>query len=311
MQSFIRPKRLLQGGTIGVVAPSGIVEQGDLHRGVLYLEKLGFKVVLGQHLESAHRYFAGSDSDRAADFLGMMQNPTVDAVLCARGGSGAARIIPYLDQAKSIPPKAVVGMSDITTLLLYLSEKHHLITFHGPMVAPQFGKESHLFGERAITTQAAEQLFLILSGEQVTMSASEMTVLNSGAADGILTGGCLSLICTTIGTVYEIDTNDRILFIEDVNEAPYRIDRMLYYLKTLNKFNHIRGLIVGQMPGCQPNVLPEMIFEMMQGFDFPILFGFPSGHGEPIFTLPFGASVRLDTTDAPSLAMLTPAVSVE
>ncbi len=305
-QSFIRPKRLPPGGTIGVIAPAGRVAADDLHRGVICLEQSGFKVILGRNLEKSHRYFSGVDRDRATDFLEMMQNKEVDAVFCARGGSGSARIIPYLDRIDFLPPKIVVGASDITTLLLYLAKRHGLVTFHGPMVATQFGKETPL----SITEQKA-YLFKVLSGEKVEMHAAGMMALKPGRADGLLTGGCITMICTTIGTPYEINTEDRILFIEDIGEAPYRIDRMLCYLKTLNKFNHIRGLVVGQMPGCQPEVLPEIILEVLHDFDFPILFGFPSGHGEALFTLPFGTDVRLDATETTALTMLAPAVSVE
>jgi len=302
--SLIKPKRLLPGGTIGVIAPAGKVNQEDLHRGVAYLEKRGYRVILGRHLSKTHRYFAGEDHHRAEDFLGMMQNKEIDAVICARGGSGSARIIPYIDAVASFPPKIFVGCSDITTLLLYLSSGHGFVTFHGPMVAPQIGEGApNLKG-----AEAADYLFQVLSGESLTMNVPEMTTLKPGTADGILTGGCLSLICTTIGTPYEIDTHDRILFIEDIAEAPYRIDRMLSFLKMLNKFKDIRGLILGQMPGCQAGQLPALIMEIFSEFDIPILFGFPSGHGDALFTLPIGTPVRINA-DANTVTMLSPAVS--
>jgi muramoyltetrapeptide carboxypeptidase len=304
--SFIKPKPLRPGGTIGVVAPCGKVELDNLARGIALLAQRGFKILSGRHLAKGHRYFAGSDRDRADDFLEMMRNDAVDAIICARGGSGAARILPYLNQAGPLPAKIVVGLSDITTLLLYLSEKHHLVTFHGPMVATQFGK----MPASPVAKQAEDNLFRILSGEAVSFFSPKITVLQPGRADGLLTGGCLTLICTTIGTSYEIDTNDRILFIEDINEAPYRIDRMLYYLKTVKKLDKIKGLIIGEMPDCHPHLLPEIILEFFADADFPILFGFPSGHGEAIFTLPFGTPVHLDaTTDVPTLTMLDSAVS--
>jgi muramoyltetrapeptide carboxypeptidase len=294
---MIKPKRLLQGGTIGIVAPAGKVDRSYLNQGVAGIEQAGFRVVLGRHIEKSHRYFAGTDMDRANDFLDMMQNKEIDAVFCARGGSGAARIIPYID-GTPIPPKILVGCSDITTLLLYLHEKDHLITFHGPMVAtPSWAVPFAPFF-----------LFKVLSGEQIQMHTPEIRVLKPGVADGILTGGCLTLICTTMGTPYEINTEGRILFIEDTGEAPYRIDRMLYYLKTLNKFKNIRGLVIGQMPDCQKESLPEMIEDLLSDTDIPVLFNFPSGHGDAIYTLPIGSPVRIDTQSA-SLTMLSPAVS--
>ena len=297
-QSLIKPKRLPMGGTIGVIAPAGKVDLNDLNRGVASLEQAGFKVVLGSHTKKSHRYFAGLDHERADDFLEMMQNETVDAVFCARGGSGSAQIIPYIREVKSLTPKILVGCSDISTLLLYLSQKHRFVTFHGPMVATQFG----------MSASPLENLLKVLSGEQVKMHAPDMMALRPGNADGILTGGCLTLLCTTIGTGYEIETKDKLLLIEDIGEAPYKIERMLNYLKTLKKFDAIRGLIVGQMPGCDPHLLPEIILETLSDFDFPILFDFPSGHGDSLFTLPLGTPIKIDT-HTKTITLLSPAVS--
>jgi muramoyltetrapeptide carboxypeptidase len=310
-QSPIKPKRLPPGGTIGVIAPAGKVDLNDLNLGVVSLEQAGFKVILGNHITKTERYFAGADRERADDLFKMMQNESVDAVFCARGGSGSARIIPYIDEiklhplAEVIPPKIFVGCSDITTLLLYLSKKHGFVTFHGPMVATQLGLTVDV-----VPPSPLEYLLKVLLGECIEMRAPNLTALKSGRADGILTGGCLTLLCTTIGTDYEMDTKDKLLFVEDIAEAPYRIDRMLNYLKTLKKFDHIRGLIVGQMPDCSPDLLPEMILETLADFDFPILFSFPSGHGDALFTLPFGTPVRMDA-DEKAVTLLSPAVSFE
>lgn len=297
----IKPKRLLPGGTVGIVSPAGRVDPADLHRGAARLEQLGFKVILGKHLEKNYRYFAGKDSNRGEDLLAMFENREVDAILCARGGSGTARTLFYLHPERVQKfPKIVVGCSDITTLLLYLSESFNWTTFHGPMVAAQFGKSP---------SRALEENFLaVLGGEQVEMRFSGVQSLRRGDAEGIITGGCLTLICTTIGTPYEIDTEGKIFFIEDVDEAPYRIDRMLTYLKTVKKFEKVRGVVFGQMPRCQPEVLPELILEILSGYDFPVLFGFPSGHGDATATLPFGVRVHLDGS-ACSLKMLESAVN--
>jgi len=285
--SFIKPKRLVPGGVIGVVAPAGRVDPVSLHAGVARLSALGFQVCLGKYLEAAHRYFAGSDPQRAEDVARMFQSREVDAVVCARGGSGTARILPYLDpDIFSGDPKICVGASDITTLLLFLSSRGW-VTFHGPMVATQFGTQS---------TPRMEEMFLrILSGERLKMQFPGVLALRAGRVEGPLTGGCLSLLCTTIGTAYEIRTDGCILFLEDTGEAPYRIDRMLSYLKGVGKFNHVLGVVFGQMPHCDPEALPEIIMDVLSGFQFPILFGFPSGHGDGTATLPLGTVCRLDT----------------
>ena len=244
-------------------------------------------MILGKHLAKRHRYFAGDDFERAEDLQEMFNNKEVDAILCARGGSGTARILPYLKPALlARSQKVLVGCSDITTLLLYLMRSFGWVTFHGPMVATQFGKDPSPLLE--------ENFIRILSGERLQMKFPGVRELRPGRAEGVLTGGCLTLICASIGTPYEIETGDRVLFLEDIDEAPYRIDRMLFYLKSLGKFNRVKGVIFGQMPRCQPDLLPEIVLDILGEFDFPILFGFPSGHGDATATLPFGILVRLD-----------------
>ncbi|MFY9268247.1 MAG: LD-carboxypeptidase [Candidatus Manganitrophaceae bacterium] len=298
--SLIKPRRLSPGGTIGVVAPAGPVDPTDLHRGVEQLERIGFKVILGRHIEKRDRFFAGRDAERAEDLQGMFENSEIDAVVCARGGSGSARLLRHLDPTRlAHHPKIFVGCSDITTLLLYFSRSLGWVTFHGPMVAPQFGKDPSRLRE--------ENFLRVLGGETVGMTFPAVRTLRPGTGEGVLTGGCLTLICTTIGTPYEIETDGKVLFIEETDEAPYRIDRMLSYLKSLGKFDRLRGVVVGQMPRCQPESVPEIILEIFDKSSGPILFNFPSGHGESIATLPFGTPVRIDGTIA-SLRMEEPAV---
>ncbi len=288
MNRFIKPKRLVEGGQVAVVAPAGRVDHDLIQSGVARLEALGLKVIPGRHLNKAHRYFAGSDRERAEDFQAAFTNKEIDAVFCARGGVGAARIIPFLDKKTlSQSNKIFVGSSDITSLLIYLMQSLSWITFHGPMVATHFSKE--------IQPSLESHLFRLLAGDLLEMEFEGLKVLRSGTAEGILTGGCLTLLCTTIGTPYEIETAGRILFIEDVNEAPFRIDRMLSYLKALGKFKRVRGVIFGQMPQCHPEMLPEIILDIFDESSIPILFSFPSGHGDATVTLPFGANIRLDT----------------
>ncbi len=299
-QPLLKPKALNPGGTVGVVAPAGRVDPNLLHKGVKRLESLGLKVILGKHLEKACRFFAGTDRERADDLQAMFSNKEVDAVLCARGGVGGARMIPFLDPkpfARS--QKIFVGLSDTTSLLLYINKVLGWISFHGPMVATQFGRE--------IPPLLEDHFFRVLSGETLEMHYEGVKPIRPGIAEGVLTGGCLTLICTTIGTPYEIDTHDKILFVEDINEAPFRIDRMLSYLKSLGKFAGIRGIVFGQMPQCSPNELPEIILDIFRDSPIPILFGFPSGHGDSIATLPFGIAVRLDAASA-TLTLLEPAV---
>jgi muramoyltetrapeptide carboxypeptidase len=290
---------LRPGGTIGVVAPAGKVDPLLLHAGIARLEGLGFKVVQGKHLEKTHRYFAGRDRERAEDLRSMLQNSAVDAVVCARGGSGTARMLPHCNFDVEYP-KICVGASDITTLLLFLSAQGW-VTFHGPMVATQFG------GTSTPQIPQMEELFVrILAGESLDLQFPCLP-LRPGRAEGILMGGCLSLLCTSIGTAWEVQTNETILFLEDTGEAPYRIDRMLSYLKGLGKFDRVLGVVFGQMPHCHPEALPEVIEDVLSDFQFPILFGFPSGHGAATATLPLGIRYRLDV-ERGSLKMCESAV---
>lgn len=302
-KKMIKPPPLLEGGTIGVLAPSGRVNVDHLQQGVEWFRSRGMKVVLGKHLEKAYRYFAGTDQERAEDFQEMFQNSAVDAIVCARGGVGAARIIPQLDPKKlAQSPKIFVGSSDITSLLLYLNVSFDWVTFHGPMVATMFGNTP--------SPEMESAFFKLLAGAIPDMRYKNITTLRGGNAEGILTGGCLTLICTSIGTSYEIDTDHKILFIEDINEAPFRIDRMLSYLKSLHKFDRVKGVVFGQMPGCDAEALPEIIDDILGEYNFPILFGFPSGHGDGTATLPFGLPIHLDGNDA-KLQILESAVQLE
>ncbi len=299
-KKIVKPRPLLKGGRIGIVAPAGRVNVDMLQKGVTWLEQRGFKTILGKHLEKECRYFAGKDPERAEDFEQMFQNKEVDAVICARGGVGAARIIPFLNRNLLVgSPKIFVGSSDITTLLLYMNELLGWVTFHGPMVATLFSQSP--------STRLESELFQQLAGEVSEMQFEGLTVLRNGMAQGLLTGGCLTLICTTIGTPYEIDTKNKILFIEDINEAAFRIDRMLSYLKYLGKFDQVKGVVFGEMVQCQAETLPEIILDILGDFSIPIFFGFPSGHGEGTATLPLGLPVEMDSNSI-SIKMLEPAV---
>ncbi len=297
---MIKPKRLPPGGTIGVVAPAGRANAEELHRGVLRLEAMGFRVRLSRQVERSFRYMAGTDAERAEALQAMWRDDTIDAIVAARGGVGTARIFPHLDfDLLCRKPKIFVGSSDLTSLLLALAARDR-VSFHGPMVATHFGSKS---------TPELEAAFIgTLSGATDTLRFPSVSSLRGGGSvEGRLTGGCLTLICTSIGTPHEIATDDTILFLEDIHEAPYRIDRMLSYLAALGKFDRVRGLLFGEMPGCEPAALPEIICDVLAFSRFPIVFGFPSGHGAGTATLPLGVSARLDPVDG-SLAFTEPAV---
>ena len=294
MKPLRKPPALKKGDLIGVVAPAGVVKTEDLGNGVRRLEELGFRVALGRSLYQSARYLAGRDEERAADLAEMFANPEVKAVVAARGGYGTSRVIPLLDaKALARSPKIFVGSSDLTLLLHFLRSACRLVTFHGPMVSPNFGKYS------SPTTNGEFVRILSATTPPGPIDVTGVKVLKGGSGEGVLTGGCLSLVCQTIGTPYEIQTEDAILFLEDINEPPYRIDRMLTYLKQVGKFEGVRAVVFGLMPDCHPSpqelyTLEDVIRDVLADLPCPILYDFPSGHGGTNVTLPFGVRAAVE-----------------
>ena len=302
---MIKPPVLKTGDTIGVVAPAGVVDPHELETGLKRLEGLGFRVRMGRFVRNIFRTMAGTDRERASDLLEMFSDPEIKAIVCARGGYGSARVIPYLDSDLiQSHPKVFVGSSDITVVLLYLTQKCGLVAFHGPMVGPNFGKFSSSLTENffmKILTQPKPVGPLQLPG---------IKILKKGQAEGRLMGGCLSLLCSALGSPYEPHTEGSILFLEDVREPPYRIDRMLTQLKDAGKFKNVRGILFGPMWECHPEQgagyrLEDVILDVLDGLEGPVLFGVPSGHGKDNVTLPLGVKVRVSAEkDGSSLVSL-------
>ena len=296
---MIKPKALKSGDTIGVVAPASPVAKEELLRGIQKLEHMGFRVKYHHRIHRTQGYLAGEDGFRADEINGYLADPEIKALFCARGGYGSLRLLDKLDaEAIKNHPKLFMGYSDITTLLLYLQAQYSLVVFHGPMVGPDF---SHRYPAKP----QAHLLQLLGSPEPLgVIEAPGIEILRKGVANGVLTGGCLSLVTLTIGTPWEINTDNKILFLEDIGEDPYKIDRMLSYLKLIGKFDKVQGLVFGRMVGCNParkrgKGLPgreilEIIKELLQDFSIPIIYNFPSGHGGNNYALPFGVRVTLD-----------------
>jgi len=287
----IMPPLPLPGDCVAIVAPAShipTVNEGYLEQGAERLRGMGFEVTYAPSLlKKKHLYLAGEDQERAEELTAMFLDPEVKAILCARGGYGCQRIIPYLDpDLIRAHPKPLVGCSDITVLLIYLLQQCHLIPFHGPNVATrQFAEGdaemAHAL-KRALTSPAPIA--------QITCS-----VLKEGDAEGEIIGGCLSSLVTTVATPYEPNLRRKILFVEDVNEPPYKIDRMLTHLKGAGKLQGVKGVIFGQMPGCdtEQGLLREVLLDVLEDCEGPVLFNFPSGHGSRNLTIPLGVSIRI------------------
>ena len=292
---LIRPKKLSQGDKVGVVAPAGPVDLQELAAGLKVVRGMGFQPVLGDHVKDRQHFLAGKDKDRAGDLMAMFENPEIKGIFCARGGYGANRILPLLDsRIIRKNPKVVVGSSDITLLLIYLIQKCGLVAFHGPMVSGSFGCKPMKISK----TQFRKMLTGVKEGGLLT--APQAHVLQEGTARGRLVGGCLTLLCRSLKTPYEIQTSGGILLIEDVNEPAYRIDGMLWQLKTAGKFRGVKGIVFGEMVNCrfdegQKGQLDDLIRDMLPKRSIPVLTHCPVGHGNEMWTLPLGIEATLDT----------------
>lgn len=290
---LIKPAGLKPGDRVGVVAPAGVVAPQELETGVARLAALGLEVQLGAAVHGPNaRYLAAADAARAADLSAFLSDRTIAAVIAARGGYGSARLIPHLDLERA-HPKVIVGSSDLTVLLAFLQSRLGWVVFHGPMVAPNFGRSPS-----ALTDESFRRV-LFAPGAAGALAPPGVRALRRGRARGRLAGGCLSLLVSTLGTPYEIDTRGALVLIEDINEAPYRLDRMLTQLRHAGKLEQARGIIFGRMVGCQPEpgagyTLDAALLEALGDFAGPVVIDFPAGHGGEQVTLPLGVEATLD-----------------
>ncbi len=286
---------------MALIAPSGACDLERLAQGVDLLESWGLRVEphdFGPRL----RYMAAGDADRGRQLREAFSNPAVRAVLAVRGGYGAARLHRYIDARKlAAEPKIFVGFSDVTILLNRLVREADLVAYHGPMVAADLPR---------LPDEARERFRCFLFGQDGWWDGSVREVWREGVAEGRLAGGCLSVLVTTLGTPYEIDTTDSVLFIEDVAEKPYRIDRMLTHLRDAGKFDRVRAIVLGPMLDCDDGagseILREIFLDVLADVSMPILYGIDAGHGSRNVVLPFGCRVRADTKSE-RLELLEPA----
>lgn len=288
------PAALQAGDTVGIVAPSSGFRRDDLEAGVAELLRLGYQPFYLPSLCERELYFAGSVERRVNELHEMFARPEVKAILCARGGYGCNYLLPHLDlDLIRAHPKIFVGCSDVTTLLTWFCDAAHLVAFHGPMAAGDLARPGGFDESSWITALSAGAPY------QREFGAEEVEPLREGIAEGMLYGGCLSLLCASLGTPYEIRTEGTILFIEDRAERPYRIDRMLMQLKLAGKFEGVKGIVFGEMidcgePGALDYTLQQVIMRILRELRIPIAFGLKSGHvSSGSITLPFGVPARL------------------
>jgi muramoyltetrapeptide carboxypeptidase len=291
--SLLRPPPLSRGDTIGVVGPSYAPHSGWLRRGVQAMEEAGYKVVLEPEIERFRRFQQNEDKKRAENLMAIWRDPEVKAVICGTGGYGAVRILPYLDpDLFRRNPKAFVGYSDITALHLWLMRRAGLRVFHGPTVddlAPAAGDPTLTSLLTALTTPRPD----IAIGRNVARA------VRPGRAVGRLTGGNLSLVQQTIGTPYEIDTRDAILFLEEIHDPMSVCDERLLHLRAAGLLRHVRGIVFGQLSldRSEEDEFEDFLLDLVSDLDIPILMDFPAGHEVPNLTLPLGTEMELVTED--------------
>ena len=295
----VKPPALRPGDTVGIVAPASNVNRGDLEAGCAGLRRAGYRPFYFDSIFDRDVYFAGSVERRARELEAMFAREDVRAIVCARGGYGSNYLLEALDLEKiQSNPKIFVGYSDLTTLLTHFSDAAGLVTFHGPMVAKDWAHED---GVDLPSWQAA--LAAATAWEANLDAASGVIGLVDGSAEGILYGGCLSILVASLGTPYEIRTEGTILFLEDVAAKPYQIDRMLMQLKLSGKLKDVRGIVFGEMRDCVQNTnqgykLEDVVLRIVGGLGIPVAYGVRSGHVTAgNITLPIGVRAGLTVRD--------------
>ncbi len=296
--------RLKIGDTIGLVSPAGFITEKELSESITNIQSLGFKVKTGLNVLNRTGYLAGTDSQRAEDLNTMFADKDVKGIICTRGGYGASRLLDLLDyELIARNPKPLIGYSDITALHIALWEKCRLISFHGPVGISSFNNYSISNFTRTLVSPD----FLPFSNaiEENTSSAYIPFTIQSGIAKGRLMGGNLSIFVSLIGTKYEPDTTGAILFLEEVGEEPYRIDRMLTQLIQSGKIEKCSGIMLGVFSKCEPKeeksgignsfTLSEVLYDRLYGFKIPTVYGMSFGHIVNKLTIPYGALAELNT----------------
>jgi muramoyltetrapeptide carboxypeptidase len=276
-----------KGDTLGVVAPSSPFDKEAFYKGLSLIKSMGFQVRVPDEIWEQEAYLAGSDETRAMVFNRMFSDPDIKAVVCARGGYGALRMLKHVDFEKiRNAPKPLIGFSDVTVLLTVLNRRCGLIPYHGPMVC-SIGQSDEA------SVRGFERI--LCDGPSGTLEARQGRIISGGRADGILYGGNLASLCHLLGTEYEPDFRDGILMIEDVGEAPYRLDRMLTQMKYAGLFDGLRAVVGGTFERCGDARQVEDIFRnTFVEFGIPVVMDFPFGHGTENQPFPVGVHAELD-----------------
>lgn len=306
----MKPAAVAKGARVAVIAPASSAQPDRIEQGLISLRARGFDAAPSEHACGKHPpYFSGTAAERLADLHAAFADPEVKAIFTTRGGYGSNYLLEELDlDLVRDNPKPLVSYSDLTAVQTWLLDQTDLPAFHGPLVAGDFSREN---GIHNASLEAA------LGGGMVDVGAAEgMRVLKPGRAEGIVYGGCLSILTASLGTHFAPRTEGKLLFLEDVGTKPYQIDRMLRQMILAGKFDGVSGIVFGEMLDCaSPNtaadLLDQVILRVLDWFDGPIAIGLRSGHvSRENVTLPFGISAELTLEREPRLRYLEPAVQV-
>ncbi len=321
--TLIKPKKLSKGSRIGIISPASSITKEELDEIDSFLNSLGFIGVPSKYVLDKLGYLAGTDNNRVEDIHEMFSRKDIDAILCARGGYGTPRILPFIDY-KLIRrnPKIILGYSDITSLLIAIYQKARLVTFHGPVGISTFNEFTLKYFNEILVE--GKDMIELKSEQEITTEAdsnnsiNEILKITPGKVEGELVGGNLSLLLTLLGTEYDLNLKGKILFIEEVGEEPYRIDRMLTQLLNSGKLNDCAGIAMGVFSNCEvkkvnPSFkeslnLREVLIDRLSPLNIPTIYGLSFGHIKNKFTLPIGIRAMLDVENA-KLILLERAVS--
>lgn len=291
-QIYQKPPNLSVGDTIGIVSTARKISKEEIAAAKRIIQDLGYKVVFGNHLFGEYHQFSGTAEERAEDLNDMYVNPDIKAILCARGGYGTVQLLPLLKQEYiKKNQKWLIGYSDVTVLHSYLHQQHNIQTLHATMPIN--------FSSYTIDDEPIISMFKVLKGESLIYKLPTNSLNIKGEAEGVLVGGNLSILYSLRGTLADIDTQGKILFIEDLDEYLYHIDRMMMNLKVGDKLKNLKALIVGGMSDMNDNAIPygqtakEIILDAVREYNYPVIFDFPAGHIQKNFALPLGQIVRL------------------
>lgn len=317
-KKLIKPARLKPGDTIALVTPGSYITEHEKEESISNLRKLGFNVTYSDRLMQKNGYFSATDEERAADLNEMFERGDVQGIMCARGGYGCARILPYLNyELIRNNPKPLIGFSDVTAIQFAIYNKSRLVTFHGLVSIATFSSFSIRSFEKVLL-YPQQKLVLDNSETGSNFNPYSVKVISDGKAEGELTGGNLSIAASLIGTEYDIDYSGKIIFLEEFLEEPYRVDRMLTQMLQAGKFGNAAGIALGVFKLCEPSKsnpsfqdsfsLMEVLQDRLGGLGIPVVYGLSFGHVVDKLTLPFGVKAELDS-DTQQLRLLDTAVT--